>query len=252
LNTLKECNIADEKIKVFVSAEEVPIYRASLPQSIEVIESVLGCIENRARIREYYPPGQKIVYIDDDIKGIYSICDFTDDHKTCHIFNKLNIGTQFYKKQIKIPNLEKFITDAFNTIIKEKAHFGGIYPISNGFFCNHRYTTDLRYICGGFYFEINVHDFKLKGHQYSEDFERTCEWYKRDRKVIRFESVILKTGYYNGTGDNGSPGGLVESRTIEKSKEAQELLQSMYPSYLSVIPPTKNNKYWNLKIKKQK
>lgn len=252
LRVLDECQIPHSCIKVFVSKEEVPVYRASLPEDIEVIESVVGCIENRAKVRQHYPEGQKIVYIDDDIKGIYSICDFTDTHSTCHIFNKKNLGQTYYKKQIPIPNLHKFLTDAFAVIEKEGAHFGGIYPIGNGFFCNHRYTTDLRYICGGLYLEINVKDFALQGDQYSEDFERTCQWFKRDGKVIRFESVILKTGYYKGKGDGGKPGGLVETRTVELSKQAQEKLAAIYPEYLTVIPPTSKNQFWNLKCKKQK
>lgn len=252
LRVLDECSVPHNLIKVFVSKAEVPIYRASLPADIEVVESVLGCIENRARIRAYFPEGQHVVYMDDDLKGIYSICDFTDDHKSCHIFRKENVKEPFYKKQIPIPNLLKFLADGFDILIKEQAHFGGIYPISNGFFCSHRYTTDLRYICGGLYFEINIKDFALQGDQYSEDFERTCKFFDLDKKVIRFEYCILKTGYYKGDGDNGSPGGLVESRTIELSELAQKKLAGMYPEYLNVVPPTKGNHYWNLKIKKQK
>ena len=252
LRVLRECGVPDAIIKVFVAEEEVPTYRESLPATIAVIPSVVGCIENRARIREYYQDNQKIIYADDDIKGIYAVCDFTDDHISCCRFNKKNILEPTYVKQIPIPNLMRFLEEGFVTLEKEGAHFGGIYPISNGFFCSHRYTTDLRYICGGFYFEINQRDFKLRGDQYSEDFERTCEFYKRDGKVIRFEYVILKTGYYKGEGDNGKPGGLVESRTIENSRLAQEKLAAMYPEFLKVIPPTQRNKFWNLKIRKQR
>lgn len=252
LKTLDDCSVPHELIKVFVSAAEVPAYRASLPADIEVVESVVGCIENRARIRSYFPEGQHIVYLDDDIKGIYSICDLTDEHTTCHIFNKKNLGQSTYKKQIPIPNFMKFCQNAFETLVKEGAHFGGIYPISNGFFCSHRYTTDLRYICGGFYFEINLKEVTLSGLQYGEDFERTCLFYKRDKKVVRFEYVILKTGYYTGAGDNGTAGGLVESRTVELSKQAQHRVAELYPDYVTVVPPTKNNKYWNMKLKRIK
>jgi len=246
LKALDECNIPHNLIKVFVSKEEVPVYRASLPEDIEVIESVLGCIQNRAYIRDYYPEGQHIVFMDDDIKTIYSICDVTDDHATCHIFDKKNIGNSYYKKQMLIPNLHKFLTNAFVIMHKEGAHLGGFYPVCNGFFANHRYTTDLKYICGGFYLLRNVKDFQHQGDQYAEDWEASCAFYKRDGKVVRFDSVFVKTPYYKGVG------GLVETRTVELSRIAQEKVAALYPDYVTVVPPTKNNKFWNLKIKKQK
>jgi hypothetical protein len=250
LKTLDDCNIPHECIKVFVSNDQIPKYRASLPSSIEVIEGALGCIENRAKIREYYPEGKYILYMDDDIKGIFSVCDMTDEHSTCHIFKKENLGKSFYKKQIPIPDLTKFITKSFEITEAEGAHLWGIYPISNGFFASHRYVNILSYICGGLYGEINVKDFTLRGDQYSEDFERSCEWFKRDGKIIRFESVLLKTGYYKGDGDDGTSGGLVATRTVELSRLAQEKLQGMYPEYLEVVPPSKGNKYYTLKVKR--
>jgi len=250
LKTLDDCNIPHERIKVFVAKDEVPKYRASLPSDIEVIESLIGCIENRAKIREYYPEGKHILYMDDDIKGIFSVCDMTDEHSTCHIFKKENLGKSFYKKQIPIPDLTKFITQGFEITIKENAHLWGIYPIGNGFFASHKYVTDLRYICGGFYGEINVKEFALRGDQYSEDFERTCEWFKRDGKIIRFESVLLKTGYYKGEGDSGSSGGLVATRNKDNTRLAQEKLQAMYPEYLQIVPPSKRNIYYTLKCKR--
>lgn len=252
LKTLDDCGIPHNLIKVFVSREEIPTYRESLPADIEIIEGALGCIENRAKIREHYPEGQNIVYMDDDIKGIYSVCDMTDEHATCYKYSKANLKTESYIKQIPIPNLKKFFLDAFQIMKKEGAHLAGIYPVANGFFCSHKYTTDLRYFCGFFYLEINVKDFALEGDQYSEDFERSCVAYKRDGKVIRFEYVCAKTDFYKGSGDNGTPGGLVESRTVELSRQAVVKLQRMYPSMLRIVEPTKNNRFWNLKILKQK
>jgi len=248
LNTLKvlqDYKIPYDRIKIFVAPEEVQTYKDSI-NYIEIIPSAIGCIENRAFIRQYYPEGAKLVYMDDDIQKISSVCDFSEDHNSCHIFKKENHKEDFYRKQQTLPDLAKFFEVVFFTLDYEKAHFGGIYPIGNGFFASHNYTKDLRYVCGGMYFEINVHDFALQGLQYSEDFERSCKWWLRDGKVIRFSSVMLHTPYYKGKG------GLVESRTVELSKQAQESLRDMYPSLLKVIPPTKRNKFWNLKIIKQK
>ena len=246
LKTLDRHEIPHNLIKVFVSKEEVQTYRKSLPEDIEVIESVVGCIENRAKIRDYYPKGKDIVYMDDDIKGIDSVCDMTEEHSTCHIFKRENHQKDFYKKDIPIPNLMKFLRDAFVIMRKEGAYLAGVYPISNGFMASHKYTVGLKYICGAFYMEINRKDFALRAEQFSEDFERTCAFYKRDGKVIRFDYCMVDTGFYKGKG------GLVETRTVELTKLAQEKLQQMYPEFLKIVPPTKSNKYWNLKIIKQK
>lgn len=244
LRVLEEQQIPKDRIKIFVSPGELTTYQQSLP-GYEIIASCLGCIENRAFIRNYYPEGKHLVYIDDDINQIYSVCDF-DTHETCYHYFKKNCKEPFYKKQQVLPSLSKFLDHAFQILQKEQAHFGGIYPVANGYFATHSYSTDLRYICGGFYLEINVKDFKLEGLQYSEDFERTCQWYIRDKKIVRFNQVLLKTPYYKGEG------GLVETRTVELSKQAQESLHARYPELLQVVPPTKNNQYWNLKCKKQK
>jgi len=237
-------------IKVFVQPDELHKYRASLPEDIEVIEGAAGCIENRNAIRQYFPEGHDICYIDDDIHSLWSVCDQTHNHDTCHHHDKKNLKESYYKKQIPLPSLHRFLIDAFKRMKAEGAHLGGIYPICNGFFASHRVNLALNYICGYFYLERNVKDIALQGHQYAEDFERSCIFYRRDGKVCRFEWIMAKSGFYKGEGDNG-PGGLVESRTVERSKIAQETLAGLYPEYVKVVPPTKGNKYWNLKILKQ-
>ena len=243
LAVLESYKIPHDRIKIFVSEPEVEQYKSSLPE-YEIVASVVGCIANRDFIRHYWPEGKRIVYMDDDIFDISSVCDFSDDHTLCKVFKKENLGKDYYQKQMRLPDLSKFLDHAFSVMDKEDANLGGIYPIKNGFFASHKYTRDLRYVCGGMYLERNIHDIKLQGMEYSEDFERSCLFFKRDGKIIRFESVMLHTPYYKGEG------GLVETRTIEKSKQAQELLATLYPTYLEVIPPTKNNKYWNLKVKR--
>jgi hypothetical protein len=245
LALLDSYNISYDRIKIFVSPPEVELYKQSIPH-IEIVPSVIGCIANRNFIRHYYPEGKRIVYMDDDILELCSVCDFSETHKTCHIFNKENVGEDFYKKHIRLPDLSSFLEYTFLVMDKENANLAGLYPIKNGYFASHRYTTDLRYVCGAMYLERNIHDIKLQGMEYSEDFERSCLFFKRDGKIIRVESVMLHTPYYKGEG------GLVESRTIEKSKQAQELLATLYPEYLTVVPPTKTNKFWNLKIKRIK
>jgi len=245
LRMLDSYSIPHSMIKIFVAPEEVATYRSIIPEDIEIIEGRLGCIENRSAIRDYFPEDQNIVYMDDDLKALYSVCDLTPDHATCPCYNKKNVGALSYKKQIPLPDLNQFLTEAFQTMRKEGAHLGGIYPICNGYFATHRYTTTLNYICGFMYLEINQKDIQLRGDQYAEDFERSCAFYARDGKIVRFEYVMAKSNFYTGEG------GLVESRTVERTRVAQEKLAAMYPDYLTVKPPTKGNKYWNLKIKKQ-
>ena len=279
LRMLDAHSIPHPVIKIFVAPEEVAVYRSIIPEDIEIIEGRLGCIETRAAIRDHFPTDQNIVYMDDDLKALYSVCDLTPDHATCQCYNKKNVGTPTYKKQIPLPDLSQFLTEAFQTMRKEGAHLGGIYPICNGYFATHRYTTTLNYICGFMYLEINQKDIQLRGDQYAEDFERSCAFFARDGKIVRFEYVMAKSNFCSGVaGRVGRLGRLsVEtrgcavhiavaaaagasrrilrqrqaSRTVERTRIAQEKLAAMYPDYLVVKPPTKGNKYWNLKIKKQ-
>ena len=252
LAMLEYYSIPHSQIKIFVKADEVEKYRASLPATIQVIEGAPGCIENRAAIRAYFPEGQHIAYLDDDLESLWSVCDQTDCHVSCYCFDKKNLRQDYYKKQIRLPDLNKFLLTVFQTLEAEGAHLGGIYPICNGFFASHRINRALNYICGYCYFEINVRDVALVGHQYAEDYERSCIFYRRDGKLVRFEWVMAKSAFYKGDGDGGSPGGLVETRTVERTKAAQEALAALYPEYVKVVPPTKGNKYWNLKVLKQK
>lgn len=243
LTLLESYKIPHDRIKIFVSEPEVEMYKLALPD-YEIIASVVGLIANRDVIRHYMPEGKRIVYMDDDIINLSSVCDFSDDHELCKVFRKENLGKDYYQKQMRLPNLAQFLDHAFSIMDKEDANLGGLYPVQNGFFASHKYCRDLRYIIGAMYFERNIHGIKLEGKDHGEDFERSCLFFKRDGKVIRFESVMIHSFYYKGTG------GLVETRTVEKSKEAQELLVSLYPTYLELIPPTKSNKYWNLKVKR--
>ena len=245
LKVLDSYNIPYERIKIFVAPEEVPAYKKAIPH-IEIIPSTLGCIENRAFIRAYYPEGAKLVYMDDDIQKISSVCDFSTDHLNCPMFMKENRGEKFYKKQQVLPDLARFLEIAFFTLQHEKAHFGGVYPIANGFFASHNYTKDFRYIIGAMYFEINVHDFALQGLQFSEDFERCCKWWLRDKVIIRFSCVMIHTTYYKGSG------GLVETRTVDLTKKSAYFLQQLYPTLVKVVAPSKSRRFWNLKMLKQK
>jgi len=243
LAVLESYNIPHDRIKIFVSEPEVAEYKKALPD-YDIIPSVVGLIANRDVIRHYMPEGKRIVYMDDDIIKLSSVCDFSDDHTLCKVFRKENLGKDYYQKQMRLPDLTKFLDHAFTVMDKEDANLGGLYPVQNGFFATHKYCRDLRYIIGAVYFERNIHGIKLQGKDYSEDFERTCLFFKRDGKVIRFDSVMIHSFYYKGEG------GLVETRTIEKSKEAQELLVLLYPEYLELVLPSTHNKFWNLKVKR--
>lgn len=241
LRVLKEHGIPDDRITVYVAPDEIDAYKGAIG-GVSLKESVKGCIQNRQFIRDSFPSGTHLIFIDDDIQRIATICDLSDDHKTCNRMSHTNNKSPDYIKQIPVSDLTKFFNQAFDTMIEEGANLGGIYPCNNGFFARHRYTTDLRYICGGFFFEINQPDRKLSGLEYAEDFERTLQFFVADGKVVRFEYLFVKTPYYTGTG------GLVETRTIENSKQAQERVAQLYPGLCSVVAPTKNNQFWNLKL----
>jgi len=245
LKMLEYYHIPLNQIYIFVAPEEEQDYKKQL-YSYQIIPSALGCIANRAFIRSYFPQDACIVYMDDDIKGFGSVCDTIgqDNHSTCCIYDKDYKDFQEYHKECTLPSLSDFLDYAFKIMKEEGAHFGGPYPIRNGFFAKHNYTTHFTYISGACYFEINDHSFALTGSDYSEDLERCCLWWEKDKKVIRFNMVMTGTSYFKGKG------GLVDSRTVEKTREAMFSLHERFPHLLTVIPPSKNCIFWNARTKK--
>ena len=196
LKVLGDLPEEDFKIHIFLS-EPDPRYEGL---GNIVITNISGIGKTRTFIRNYFKVGEKIIMIDDDIKGIKSI--------------RPNF------------NLINFFYEAFETMGKENVKFAGCCPYDNEYFMNPIYSTNLKYTGGHLIFElirqtpINVEI------NHFEDYIANILYFIRDRKLLRFNDVYVQTKYYNPNG------GIVQTYgSLEKRKEAAEQLSNKIEQY---------------------
>ena len=214
LRVLQEQGISKKKIFIFVgNKEEYEKYKNTLPKyynKIIIGEVGMGAIRNF--ITDYFPKGQKIFNMDDDINGFVEL---TKEK------NK-NTKSKFQSKKFKGNDLDNFIRKGFDECKKNNLSLFGIYPASNPFFMKKRITYDLRYIIGSCWGCINNKNVKVSMDD-KEDFERTLKYYKQDGGVIRFENVTVISGYYT------EKGGMQETRTKDRVLKSAKKLVDQYP-----------------------
>jgi hypothetical protein len=200
--------------------------------ALRIIVGVKGLVKQREFIDNYFDEGVNIVSIDDDIQDII----FANAHE-------------------EIP-LTEFLNNAFELCKKEQAYIWGLYPVSNAFYAqkNRWYSTHLTFICGALYGYINRpknEDIKcvLTYNDGSmEDSERSIKYWLHDKKVIRFNTVCIKTRYF---GTDGGGMGRLQDR-IKSYELYSKLLHANYPSitrlrvkksgYTDLVLKDKNNK----------
>lgn len=175
LTTLKQGNVDKNRIYLFVAnPTEKSKYEQSVPRELyhEIIVGKKGIGNQRNFISRYFPEGQYVVSMDDDVEAI----------------EKLN-----GEKLQKIHNLDAFFKKAYTTLKNENLYIWGIYPVRNPFFMKHRCTTDLRFIIGIMYGFINRHHSKLHTKiQVKEDYEMSILYYLMDGGVLRFGDICAK------------------------------------------------------------
>ena len=201
LQTLRKYDIDKNLIYVFVVPEEYDEYREKIESEITVIPGVLGLVQQRKFITDFFPSGTNVVYIDDDVEDL------------------LSLGPL---------NLHETILRGFRLAKEYKCRLWGIYPVANKFFMSLNHSTNLKYIVGAFYGLINTDTLPEYEFSPKEDWFRTCAYFKTDGKVVRLNDVAVKTKYYK------EPGGLQETRTISTNLEATHRLCDIFPELITI------------------
>jgi hypothetical protein len=215
LKTLIDGGVPASKIYIFVAnKEEHEEYKKHIPKEMyhELVIGVKGITNQRKFMLKYFPEGQEIVSIDDDVECLYK-----------------SKGTT---KLVQVKNIDKFYKEAFERLHKEQLYIWGIYPVRNPFFMKDTVTTNLKFIIGTMYGFINRHNPKLqpsKKIKEKEDYEQSILYYMMDGGVLRYNNITIKTKFH-------AEGGLgkIEQR-FEANKEAAEYLEKKYPQYVSVF-----------------
>jgi hypothetical protein len=222
ISTLEREGISKEKIFVFVVEEEYGIYREKFGEDYQIIIGEVGLLNQRNFITNYFPEGQQILCLDDDIKEL-DLCG---------------------------KSLTSFLEEAFEECVKQQSYIFSIYPVWNKFYREKQsyMTTCLNMCVGAFHGIINrkSEDLILKSPvAEKEDIERSILYFLKDKIVLRYNQYGFKTKYYNSVGGLGS----LKER-IPKSVVAVEYLLSTYPE-LGKLKVRKNglNEFEMKKIK---
>ena len=237
LATLARHKIPSSIITIFVANQsEYDDYTTTLPknQYHKLIIGELGLKNQRNFITRYYPEGTHLVQMDDDLDEISIL----DNWESLATSNRRTLKKQ--RRLIPIPNLHKFILDAFALCRDKKIFLWGIYPVANPYFMSPLVRTDLQFIVGPFWGTINRHDSQLEiTLDEKENVERSLLYYTRDGGVIRFDYVTIITKYYR------TPGGMQNAdnkkKRIRNATTSAQILHARYP-VLTKIKTRKNGR----------
>ena len=212
LKTLIEGNVNKNRIFLFVAnKEQYKLYEDIVPKNMynQIIIGKKGITNQRKFIAKYFPEGQYVISMDDDVEEF-----------------EILKG----EKLIKLKDVDKFFTEAYHLLRKEHLFIWGIYPVRNPFFMYKNITTDLRFIIGVTFGFIVRHNKKLEPSikaETKEDYEQTILYFKMDGGVLRFNNITTKTKF-------NAPGGLGTDR-YERNKNAAHYLEHMYPDIINVF-----------------
>lgn len=215
LTTLLNGGINKNKIYLFVANKrQEKMYEEIVPKNMykQIVVGKIGIANQRKFISKYFPEGQYIISLDDDVEELLSLRGTTE--------------------LVKINNLNKFFTDAYKILKKENLYIWGVYPVRNPFFMKDRkkITTDLRFIIGVIHGYINRHSRDLMPNNKSEtkeDYETSILYYLKDGGVLRFNHITFKTKF-------NAEGGLGTNR-FERNKSAAIYLQKKYPDIVTIF-----------------
>lgn len=206
LTTLRDGGVNKKRIYLFVANKrEQQSYTAAVPADMyeKIIIGKKGITNQRNFISHYFPEGQYVVSMDDDVEEF------------CQLRGE---------KLHTIRDIDAFFKNAYKILKREHLYIWGIYPVRNPFFMYKEVTTDLRFIIGVTHGFIVRHDRRLKMSiqaESKEDYEQTVLYYLMDGGVVRFNSVTVKTKF-------DAPGGLGTDR-FQRNKNAAEYLVRRYP-----------------------
>jgi hypothetical protein len=220
LKCIKESDLKDREIFVFVAdAAEFAIYDKKLkPLGITVVQGVRGIPNQRNFIQKFFPEGEHLLFIDDDIKRI--------------------IGLNKDGKRVVATRLDGFIKKAFEITEKLNLRMFGINSTNSNLEMKQTVSVGLIYLVGNFYGLINTHSVlvdegeKIKARKDyragKESHERALLMFKRYGGVAKFRSFGVISEYW------GVKGGHQVSRNAEGEKEATLVLHRMYPDITKV------------------
>jgi hypothetical protein len=202
LQTLANCGFVGT-LFVCVPHEEMATYIQAIDDhSVILVGAQKGLVNQRKHIRSMWPPGQEIVFIDDDISKIKFLAGGTVHH---------------------VSNIHALVDVFFQHIHHmEGPLMWGVYPMINRDWMKMREAVGNCYVVGAFYGIINDPRLEEPEVDEMEDWSRSLSEQKAGRPPVRFEWVGIDTRYFKNSG------GMQAERTVEKRRTACEALLAKY------------------------
>jgi len=215
-----------EKVYVFVSLDDdVVLYKEKYPQ-INIIKAPKGVAAVDNFITDYFPEGQKMIYMNDDVSDIV------------HYVNEKKV------ESISTEKLLAIIKAMFGKMLINGITYGGFYPVDNPFFMKGVKTThDLCLIMDPFSLVINRKTVRITVSDKS-DFEKSIQHFVLGGALMRYNHIALKVEYY------GKEGGF-QGRDEKTELETAKLMELKYPDYVAGINIKSGGKT-SLRLKKLK
>ena len=226
LTTLENAGVSKESISVFVANEqEREDYEKHLRGEYRLVVGELGIGNQRTFINSWYPRGERVVSLDDDIDKF--------------------IVKEGNKVKMFEGDIVKLTESFFNMCDEHNVKFWGVPHTNNGMFMNHQAILGLRECSGGFYGEYAGDPEVSSRRSHCEDLEKTIKHYLKYGAIIRFNDIAIHQKYQ-------AEGGVVESLGGKDGRAAvyQEVAESLLKEYPGiVIPKESKTEYGKIKLK---
>lgn len=231
LQTLDRLRVDRDQIFIFVADDsEREIYNDALGGDYRIVVGVKGISSQRKYYHEYFPEGQKIISLDDDIADVLEKND-----------DKLNPTSLTMND---IAEIGYTITD------RHGIRMWGINAVANAFYMKDQITVGLRFICANFmgtYAQDWVYiDPERRMTPTGEDHHSTLRSFTKYGGVARIEYLTPKTKYWAKGGIDAC---VTEEGHTRAERHARQLqrVANLYPTLAT--PTVRKGTVSSLKLK---
>lgn len=209
LKMLAASSVPADRIDIFVANEEErATYERVLPREwySRIVVALPGLRHARNFISRFYPQGQRIVSLDDDL-------------------TRFEMRTSEKKVNAAVPDLAALFDYGFALADEIGTGVWGVYPCA-GLSLRRNIRTNLCYLIGFAWGCVLTRDAShIRELEDKEDFEFSILQCQRYGKVCRIEYVSARTNCYT------EPGGMQETRTEARVKAGALHLLKKYPLF---------------------
>ena len=211
LATLYKSGYKPREIDLFVANEEqYELYRQQVHPEVNIIVGCLGLRNIRNFIFNYYPEGEHLLCLDDDIE-------------------QLKILNPETERLLPLIDFKEVVEKGFSECENNSLKLWGLYTCCNPRFMNNMkcITYDYKFIIGNFFGCINCSDMNELHVDDIDDYERSIRSFVMYGGQVRFNHISAKTKFMKNTG--GAQSDEFRNDTINKSID---ILNDKYPDML--------------------